>query len=101
MTTLTDGYIIENTFVEDYTDYTLSPAKATAAIKALLLRLSAIESDEISDDAASAALLTTVNSLSEDVKKTKTALTAIRAAANVAGTLEELKADIVTATADI
>ena len=57
--------------------------------------------DELSDDATSTLLLTTVNNLTADVAKTKAALVAIRTAASSAGTLEQLKSDIATATADI
>ena len=67
----------------------------------LIARLDALEADELAEDATSTLLLTTVNNLNADMAKTKAALTAIRAAASVAGTLEELKADIITATADI
>ena len=55
----------------------------------------------MADDATSTLLLTTVNNLNADMAKTKAALTAIRVAANAAGTLDQLKADIATATADI
>ena len=67
----------------------------------LIARLDSLEADEVTDDATSTLLLTTVNNLNADMAKTKAALTAIRTAANAAGTLEQLKADIATATADI
>ena len=67
----------------------------------LIARLDSLEADEVTDDATSTLLLTTVNNLNADMAKTKAALTAIRVAANAAGTLEQLKADIATATADI
>ena len=70
-------------------------------IQNLISRMDAIEADEINDDATSSALLTLVAGLSSDMQKTKAALVAIRAASNVAGTLEELKSSIATATADI
>ena len=67
----------------------------------LIARLDSLEAEELADDATSTLLLTTVNNLNADMTKTKAALTAIRTAANAAGTLEQLKADIATATADI
>ena len=67
----------------------------------LISRIDALESDEIADDATSTLLLTTVNNLNAQMTKVNLALTAIRAAANAAGTLDQLKSDIATATADI
>ena len=67
----------------------------------LISRLDSLESDEIADDATSTLLLTTVNNLNAQMTKVNNALTAIRTAANAAGTLDQLKTDIAAATADI
>ena len=67
----------------------------------LISRLDALESDEIADDATSTLLLTTVNNINAQMTKVNNALTAIRNAANTAGTLDQLKTDIAAATADI
>ena len=67
----------------------------------LISRLDSLESDEIADDATSTLLLTTVNNINAQMTKVNDALTAIRAAANAAGTLDQLKTDIAAATADI
>ena len=53
------------------------------------------------DGATSTLLLTTVNNLNAQMTKVNNALTAIRTAANAAGTLDQLKTDIAAATADI
>ena len=70
-------------------------------IQNLISRLDSLESDEITDDATSTLLLTTVNNINAQMTKVNNALTAIRAAANAAGTLDQLKTDIAAATADI
>ena len=67
----------------------------------LISRLDSLESDEITDDATSTLLLTTVNNINAQMTKVNNALTAIRTAANAAGTLDQLKTDIAAATADI
>ena len=97
------GNIVERevTKTRDVRTYTGPTLDVKERLQNLIARLDSLEADEVADDATSTLLLTTVNNLNEDMAKTKAALTAIRAAASVAGTLDQLKADIVTATADI
>ena len=91
----------EVTKTRDIRTYTGPTLDVKERLQNLIARLDSLEADEVADDATSTLLLTTVNNLNADMAKTKAALTAIRTAANAAGTLEQLKADIATATADI
>ena len=91
----------EVTKTRDIRTYTGPTLDVKERLQNLIARLDSLEADEVTDDATSTLLLTTVNNLNADMTKTKAALTAIRTAANAAGTLEQLKADIATATADI
>ena len=89
------------TKTRDVRTYTGPTLDVKERLQNLIARLDSLEAEELADDATSTLLLTTVNNLNADMTKTKAALTAIRTAANAAGTLEQLKADIATATADI
>ena len=91
----------EVTKTRDVRTYTGPTLDVKDRLQNLIARLDSLEAEELADDATSTLLLTTVNNLNADMTKTKAALTAIRTAANAAGTLEQLKADIATATADI